>query len=114
MENNIGQRLQAIRTEQGLSQGDIEKKTGLLRSYLSRVENGHTVPSIETLGKLATALSVPIAELIDSDGKSKSEPPLTDKSHTRFWTQMRKFVPRLKERDRRVLAGLARRMAGKQ
>lgn len=116
MENIIGHRLQAIRTEKGLSQGDIEKRTGLLRSYLSRVENGHTVPSIKTLGRIAAALAVPISELLDSPGKqsAKSEALLGDKRQARFWNLMRKYVPALQERDRRVLAGLARRMAGKR
>ena len=42
----IGDRLRALREEKQLSQGDIEKRTGLLRCYVSRVENGHTVPAI--------------------------------------------------------------------
>src|SRR5215468_11357435 len=52
----IGDRLRALREDKKLSQGDIEKRTGLLRCYISRVENGHTVPAIETLEKLARAL----------------------------------------------------------
>src|SRR5690349_3305037 len=67
----IGDRLRELREEKKLSQGDIEKRTGLLRSYLSRVENGHTVPSVETLEKLAHALDVPIYKLF-YDGE---EPP---------------------------------------
>jgi hypothetical protein len=39
-----------------MSQGQIEEKTGLLRCYISRIENGHTVPTIETLEKLARAM----------------------------------------------------------
>jgi len=35
----IGDRLRALREEKKLSQGDIEKRTGLLRCYISRVEN---------------------------------------------------------------------------
>jgi DNA-binding XRE family transcriptional regulator len=49
----IGTAIRAHRLQKGLSQGDIEKKTGLLRCYLSRVENGHTVPSLDTLSKIA-------------------------------------------------------------
>jgi transcriptional regulator with XRE-family HTH domain len=56
----IGERLRAIQEEKDLSQGDIEKRTGLLRHYISRVENGHTVPSIDTLEKIARALEVPL------------------------------------------------------
>src|SRR5438270_10807697 len=59
----IGDRLRALREEKKLSQGDIEKRTGLLRCYVSRVENGHTVPAIETLEKLARALECPLYQL---------------------------------------------------
>ena len=55
----IGERLRTIRESKNLSQGDIEKRTGLIRCYTSRVENGHTVPSIETLAKYAQALGIP-------------------------------------------------------
>lgn len=59
----IGERLRQIREQKNLSQGDIEHKTGLLRCYVSRVENGHTVPAIETLEKFARALEVPMYQL---------------------------------------------------
>jgi transcriptional regulator with XRE-family HTH domain len=59
----ISDRLRALREEKQLSQGDIEKRTGLLRCYISRVENGHTVPAIETLEKMARALEVPMYRL---------------------------------------------------
>jgi transcriptional regulator with XRE-family HTH domain len=67
----IGDRLRELRDAKKLSQGDIEKRTGLLRCYISRVENGHTVPAIETLEKLARALEVPLYQLF-YEGK---EPP---------------------------------------
>jgi len=67
----IGDRLRALRVEKRFSQGDIEKKTGLLRCYISRVENGHTVPAIETLEKMARALEIPMYKLF-YDGE---EPP---------------------------------------
>src|ERR1700726_2413820 len=67
----IGKRLRELRTEKKLSQGDIEKRTGLLRCYISRVENGHTIPAVETLEKFARALEVPLYQLFyDAD-----EPP---------------------------------------
>jgi transcriptional regulator with XRE-family HTH domain len=59
----IGDRLRAIRTEKHLSQAKIEKRMGLPRCYISGIENGHTVPSIETLEKLARALDVPLYQL---------------------------------------------------
>src|SRR6202521_3293906 len=67
----IGERLRALREGQKFSQGDIEKRTGLLRCYISRVENGHTTPNIETLEKMARALEIPMYKLFyDSE-----EPP---------------------------------------
>ncbi len=64
----IGDHLRAIREEKKFSQGEIEKRTGLLRCYISRVENGHTVPAVETLEKFARALEVPLYQLFyDSD-----------------------------------------------
>ena len=59
----IGDRLKAVREAKKLSQGDIEKRTGLLRCYISRVENGHTVPAIETLEKMARAMEIPLYQL---------------------------------------------------
>src|SRR6266568_9500770 len=59
----IGTRLRKLREDKDFSQGDIEKRTGLLRCYISRVENGHTVPSLETLERLASALEVPLYQL---------------------------------------------------
>jgi len=67
----IGDRLRALREEKNFSQGEVEKRTGLLRSHVSRVENGHTIPSVETLEKFARALEVPIYQLF-YDGE---EPP---------------------------------------
>ena len=76
----IGDRLRALREEKKLSQGDIEKRTGLLRCYISRVENGHTVPAVETLEKFARALEIPMYQLF-YDGE---EPPKLPKSSEAF------------------------------
>jgi transcriptional regulator with XRE-family HTH domain len=70
----IGDRLRALREEKKLSQGDIEKRTGLLRCYVSRVENGHTVPAVETLEKFARARDVPMYQLF-YDGEEPSKLP---------------------------------------
>ena len=59
---NIGSTIRSYRLQRGMSQGDIEKRTGLLRCYLSRVENGHTVPSLETLAKIAEAMDISLAD----------------------------------------------------
>jgi transcriptional regulator with XRE-family HTH domain len=91
----IGDRLRALREERKLSQGDIEKRTGLLRCYLSRVENGHTVPSVETLEKLARAFEVPLYKLFYDGDK----PP-----------KLENLPKRISMRD--VLWGKARRSSG--
>lgn len=116
MDKPIGRRLRVVRIEKGMSQGDIEKRTGLLRSYLSRVENGHTIPSVGTLRKISAALGVPLTELLEPEQKDsrKADAFLGDRRQARFWNLMRKYVPSVAERDRRILVGLARRMAKKR
>jgi transcriptional regulator with XRE-family HTH domain len=119
----IGERLRALREEKKLSQGDIEKKTGLLRCYISRVENGHTVPAIETLEKMARALEIPMYQLF-YDGEEPPELPnlLKRKSaddiawgssgkDARWLYNLRRLLNRTEESDRRILMLLARKMA---
>jgi transcriptional regulator with XRE-family HTH domain len=76
----IGDRLREMREEKKLSQGDIEKRTGLLRCYISRVENGHTVPAIETLEKLARALEIPLYQLFYEGEEPPKLPNLVKRS----------------------------------
>jgi transcriptional regulator with XRE-family HTH domain len=61
---SIGERLKLIREDKKLSQGEIERRTGLLRCYISRIENGHTVPSVETLQKLARGYEMEMYQLL--------------------------------------------------
>src|ERR1700692_588999 len=68
---NIGDRLRTLREAKNFTQDEVEKRTGVLRTYVSRVENGHAVPSVETLEKFARALEVPMYQLF-YDGE---EPP---------------------------------------
>jgi len=119
----IGDRLRAVREEKRLSQGDIEKRTGLLRCYISRVENGHTVPAIETLEKMARALEVPLYQLF-YDGE---EPPLlpnlpkrrsaanvawgSSGKDGRYLMKFRQNLSRMDEDDRQLLLFLAQKMA---
>jgi transcriptional regulator with XRE-family HTH domain len=77
----ISDRLRVLREANNLSQGDIEERTGLLRGYISRVENGHTVPAIETLEKMARALEVPLYQLF-YDGEEPPELPNVPKRRT--------------------------------
>jgi transcriptional regulator with XRE-family HTH domain len=119
----IGERLRALRKEKTLSQGDIEEKTGLLRCYVSRVENGHTVPSVETLEKFARALEVPMYQLF-YDGeeppklpnllKRKSAEDILWGSSGKDANMLAKFCRlfgRMQEGDRNVLFFMAQKMA---
>jgi len=78
----IGTRLKKLREERNLSQGDIEKRTGLLRCYISRVENGHTVPSLETLERLAASLELPLYQLFFAGDEPPTLPNLSKRQTT--------------------------------
>lgn len=108
----IGTTIRTHRLQQGLSQGDIEKKTGLLRCYLSRVENGHTVPSLDTLSKIALALDLPIAQFFVEDGATRhlQAQKLSDEE-LKFLTQIRRYSSGLNESDRKLLITMARKFA---
>jgi transcriptional regulator with XRE-family HTH domain len=121
----IGERIRLLRETKSLSQGDIEKRTGLLRCYISRVENGHTVPAIETLEKLARAMEVPLYQLF-YDGEEPPELPNLPKGKTgdeiawgstgkeaRFMGRFRRLLSQLEEPDRRLLLFMAQKMAGR-
>jgi transcriptional regulator with XRE-family HTH domain len=108
----IGTTIRTHRLQKGLSQGDIEKKTGLLRCYLSRVENGHTVPSLDTLSKIALSLDMPIAQFFadDSLGRQLNTQKLTD-DELRFLTQIRRYSTNLNESDRKLLLAMVKKFA---
>lgn len=108
----IGTTIRAHRLQKGLSQGDIEKKTGLLRCYLSRVENGHTIPSLDTLSKIAVALDLPIAQFFaeDSTGRPLNMQRLSD-DELRFLTQIRRYSSNLNDSDRRLLLTMVKKFA---
>ena len=108
----IGTAIRAHRLQKGLSQGDIEKKTGLLRCYLSRVENGHTIPSLDTLSKIARALDLPITQFFadDSLGKQANLQKLSDEE-LRFLTQIRRYSTNLNDSDRRLLLAMVKKFA---
>ena len=121
----IGDRLRALREEKKFSQGDIEKRTGLLRCYISRVENGHTVPAIETLEKMARALEVPLYQLL-YDGEEPPELPNLPKhksgddivwgrsgKEARLLSKFRRLMGRIGEGDRRLLLYMAQKMANR-
>jgi transcriptional regulator with XRE-family HTH domain len=119
----IGDRLRELRETKKLSQGDIEKPTGLLRCYISRVENGHTVPAIETLEKLARALEIPLYQLFyDGDEPPKLPNLLKRKTgdnivwgssgkQATYLHKLRKYLGKAAETDRKLIMAMAQKMA---
>jgi transcriptional regulator with XRE-family HTH domain len=119
----IGVRLREMREAKQLSQGDMEKRTGLFRCYISRVENGHTVPAIETIEKFARALEVPMYQLF-YDGEEPPKLPnlLKQKSSgeiawgssgkdARFLGKLRRLLGKSSEQDRKIILLMAHKMA---
>jgi transcriptional regulator with XRE-family HTH domain len=118
----IADRLRALREEKKLSQGDIEKRTGLLRCYISRVENGHTVPAIETLEKMARAMEIPMYQLF-YDGEEPPKLPNLPKRKSsddiawgssgkdaRFLSKLRRLLGKAEEADRKLLLYMTQKM----
>ena len=121
----IGERLRELREEKKLSQGDIEKRTGLLRCYISRVENGHTVPAVETLEKLARAFEVPLYQLFYEGAEPPQVPNLLKRKSSdegawgssgreaRFLSKLRRLLGKSSEEDRKLLLHMTQKMAGR-
>jgi|SRR5271155_1662026 len=119
----IGDRLRALRVQKNLSQGDIEKRTGLLRCYISRVENGHTVPAIETLEKLARAMEVPLYQLFYDGEEPPKLPDIpmrkgrddgswgSSGKDARILSNFRRLLKRASASDRKLLLFVAQKMA---
>jgi DNA-binding XRE family transcriptional regulator len=115
----IAERLKAPREQNQLSQGDIEKRTGLLRCYLSRVENGHTVPAIETLEKMARAMEVPMYQLFyDGEAPPAPEGPKiggggwgSSGRDARTVGRFRRLLRRTSKADQKLLLFMAQKMS---
>jgi transcriptional regulator with XRE-family HTH domain len=120
----IGDRLRELREGKNLSQGDIEKRTGLLRCYISRVENGHTVPAIETLEKLARAMEIPLYQLF-YDGEKPPPAPILRKGRAatdiewgskgndaRMLSKLRRTLSAMDKHDRNLLLCMGQKMVG--
>ncbi len=60
----LGQNLKRIRTQKGISQGDISRKLDMDRGYISRLENGMKNPTLSTIQKIADFLEVSVNDLI--------------------------------------------------
>jgi transcriptional regulator with XRE-family HTH domain len=118
----ISDRLRELREEKKFSQGDIEKRTGLLRCYISRVENGHTVPAIETLEKLARALEIPLYQLFYDGDEPPKLPNLLKRKTTDgivwgssgkqavYLHRLTKCLSKAGDPDRKLLLAMAQKM----
>jgi transcriptional regulator with XRE-family HTH domain len=117
----VGDRLRQLREAKDLSQGDIEKRTGLLRCYISRVENGHTVPAVETLEKLARALEVPMYRLFHEGEVAKSIRARKAPEDSVEWgykgkdaayiSKLRKLLAKMGPDDQKLLMNMAQKVA---
>lgn len=115
----IGERLKALREQKKMSQGDIEKRTGLLRVYISRVENGHTVPAIETLEKMARAMEVPMYQIFyDGEKPPNPELPMTGGGDwgssgrdARTFGRFRRLLRHTSKADQKLLMFMAQKMS---
>ena len=115
----IGRRLRELRDSRNLSQGDIEVRTGLLRCYTSRVENGHTLPSVDTIEKYANALGIPLFAFFPNEGNGRPvEPPLPSKDPDWGATPRERFqnhkiitaLTKMNEHDRQLVLALVLRL----
>jgi transcriptional regulator with XRE-family HTH domain len=121
----IGDRLRELREQKELSQGDIEHRTGLLRCYISRVENGHTVPAIETLEKMARALEVPMYQLFYEGEEPPNVPDLVKRKssnedvwgssgkNARYLSKLRRLLRKSDEDSRKLLLHTLQKMANR-
>jgi len=116
----IGNRLKELRESKQLSQGDIEKRSGLFRCYISRVENGHTVPAVETLEKMARALEVPMYRLFHDGqvpaGLRKMKPPKEDEFGSKggeadYFSKLRRLLAEMEPGDQNLLLHMAKKVA---
>jgi transcriptional regulator with XRE-family HTH domain len=112
----IGKVIRAHRDARGMSQGDIQRRTGLLRCYISRVENGHTVPALETLAKIAESMDLNLADFFpgaDSPQSRDIQKALLElsKPELKVLTEMHKCSAMLSENDKRLVLGVIRKMA---
>ena len=116
----IGERLRKLRKSKNLSQGDIETRTGMLRAYISRVENGHTVPTIESLEKIARALEVPLYKLFYDGEVSPSirtwKRPSSEEwggrdADATYLRHLSKLLAKMKPNQRNLLMHVAQRIS---
>jgi transcriptional regulator with XRE-family HTH domain len=122
---NIGDRLRRLREEMKLTQSEVQRRTGFLRPFISRIENGHNIPKIETLEKFAHAFECPLYQIL-YDGDEPPEvpdlikPKASDRTawgscgkDAQFLDKLRRVLKKTKERDRKLLLKLVQKMVAR-
>lgn len=109
----VGISIRDLRQKRGLSQGDLERRTGLMRCYISRVENGHTVPSIETLSRIARALEAQLVDLFLGADSPADTGGTAEATAQEFLEQMRGYLPVLSGEEREQILEMVRRLAAR-
>lgn len=61
----FGARFRGVRRAKDVTQDDLAERTGIARSHLSAMEHGTVNPTLGTLWRLALALDVHVADLLD-------------------------------------------------
>lgn len=120
---DVGDRLKQFRESKGLTQSEMEERTGLLRGYISRVENGHTVPTLDTLERFARALEVPLYQVLYEGEK----PPRALKTQgedmddwasqgkgRRIFSKLQNAIRKMSVPDRALLLYIAAKIVGKK
>ena len=122
----IGDRLREMREQKKYTQGEVAKRTGFVCPYISRVENGHVIPAVETLEKFARALEVPMYQLfLDVEGAQKlPDLPKRWTANGKLWgssgrearllAKFCRLFNRMQDSDRVLLLFMAQKMAKKR
>ena len=109
---NLGESIRQMRQTKGLSQGEMQKRTGILRSYLSRVENGHTVPSFATLQRLASAMGVALADFFPNTGGAVTGDGMAyAPASSDYLQELKNYIPQLSAQQRIELLKMVKEMA---
>jgi transcriptional regulator with XRE-family HTH domain len=119
----IGDRLRELRKEKKLTHAGIEKRTGLVGPYISRIENNHNVPAIETLEKFAQALEVPLYQFFYDGDKPPELPDLPERNTSgdklwgssgkdaEYFNKLRRLLAKSSEKDRKIIMILTQNLA---
>lgn len=110
---NIGQRIRQLRESRGMTQSQLQSRSKVSRSYLSRIESGQMTPSLGTLEKISEALGVGLNRFFipESDGEALLEDPFIQGLRPFLrqldWEQWQSILKRLQAITDHVTAGSA-------